>query len=134
MRKLLAVLALVAVAACGGDSGTNPNSDSIEGTYSLRTINGSPLPFTVQSGTYSYTIKTDVITIASNGSWTETYTYTETANGQTTNGSDVDGGTWVRAGNVVNLASNFGTGGYSMTYSNGSLTVSESGFVGVYTR
>jgi hypothetical protein len=134
MRKLFVMLALATLAACGGDKATNPNSDAIEGTYSLKTINGSPLPFTIQSGTTSYVLKTDVITIASNGSWTESITYTETFNGQSSNGTDTDGGTWIRAGNAVSLNSNFDTGGWAMTYNNGSLTVNESGLVAVFTR
>ena len=133
MRKLLAILALATLAACS-DSSTNPNSDAIEGTYSLRTINGSPLPFIFQDGTSSITLKTDVITIASNGSWTEQLTYTETSNGQSSNGTGGDGGTWVRAGNAVNLNSNLGTSGWAFTYNNGSLTANQSGFVVVFAR
>ena len=134
MRRLFPVLALAMAVACGGDKSTNPNSDSIEGTYSLRTVNGSPLPFTFQSGTTSVTLTSDVITVAGNGSWTESIGYRQTANGQTTTGTDTDGGSWVRAGSSVTLNSSFGTGGYAGTYGNGSLTFSDAGFVEVFSR
>jgi len=46
MRALVAGLALVALAACGGDSSTARPSDSVAGTWTLQTYNGKPLPFT----------------------------------------------------------------------------------------
>ena len=46
MRTLVAGLALIALAACGGDSSTARPSDSVAGTWTLQTYNGKPLPFT----------------------------------------------------------------------------------------
>ena len=46
MRALVAGLALMALAACGGDSSTARPSDSLAGTWTLQTYNGKPLPFT----------------------------------------------------------------------------------------
>jgi hypothetical protein len=46
MKALVAGLALVALAACGGDSSTARPSDSVAGTWTLQTYNGKPLPFT----------------------------------------------------------------------------------------
>lgn len=135
-RRLVLLLALATASACGSDSSTSPTTDAIEGTYSLRTVNGSPLPFTVvQSGTNSFVLTSDVITIASNGSWTESIQYRETVNGQTTNGTDADGGTWVRSGGNVSLKSNLsGDIAYSGAFSGGSLTFNASGFVAVFSR
>ena len=65
---LAACLPFVFALACG-DSGTNPNNEPIDGTYSLKTLDGSPLPITFQSGTSSITLTNDVLTVASNGSW-----------------------------------------------------------------
>ena len=135
MRRLVALLALVTLGACGSDSGTGVNSDNLEGTYSLRSINGTPLPYTVQSGLNSVTLTSDIITIASNGSWTETILYRQTVNGVTTNGTEADGGMWVRAGNDVSLESNITQGtAYSGTFSNGTLTFDDVGFVVVFRR
>lgn len=132
MRRLLLGLALLV--ACGGDKSTNPNSDAIDGVYSLKTVNGSPLPFTFQVGTATVRVNSDVITVASNGTWTESIAYNQTVNGQTTNGTDTDGGAWARAGNQVTLNSNFGTGGYAGTYANGSFTFNDGGFIQVFSR
>ena len=46
MRALVAGLALVALAACGGDSSTARTSDSVAGAWTLQTYNGRQLPFT----------------------------------------------------------------------------------------
>jgi hypothetical protein len=46
MRALMAGLALLALAACGGDSSTARPTDSVAGTWTLQTYNGKPLPFT----------------------------------------------------------------------------------------
>lgn len=128
MRKLLAVLAFTTFAACGGDSIANPNSDSIEGTFSLRTVNGSPLPYTFQSGTNSFTLTSDVLTVASNGSWTESIAYRQTINGQTSTGTDADGGSWTRAGGSVNFRSSVsGSTAYNGTYSANTLTLDDGG-------
>jgi hypothetical protein len=130
-----ASLSLVLVAGCGGDSSTNPNNDAIEGTYSLKSINGLPLPFTIQSGTTSITLTKDVLTVASNGSWTESISYSQTVNGQTSTGTDDDGGSWTRAGSSVNFFSNVtNTTAYAGTYSNGTLNFTDAGFTQVFQR
>ena len=41
-RSLLAFVGLVALAACGGDALSPRN---VAGTYTLRTVNGQPLPY-----------------------------------------------------------------------------------------
>src|SRR5438552_2700382 len=96
MRKLLPLFALIAtIAACGGDA-TSPASASIAGTFQLKTVNGSPLPFTFQSGTTKAIVTSDVLTVADGGTWAEQGNFTITVNGQTTNQVISDGGTWSR--------------------------------------
>jgi hypothetical protein len=46
MRALVAGLALMALAACGGDSSTARTNGSVVGTWTLQTYNGKGLPFT----------------------------------------------------------------------------------------
>jgi hypothetical protein len=46
MRAIVAGLALIALAACGGDSSTARTNGSVVGTWTLQTYNGKPLPFT----------------------------------------------------------------------------------------
>ena len=135
VRRFVLLLALATLGACGSDSSTNPNADAIEGTYSLRTVNGAALPFTILSGANGLVLTSDVITITSNGTWSEAIQYRETFNGQTTTETDTDGGTWVRAGGSVTLQSNVtGDVAYSGAYANGSLTFSAGGLIAVFSR
>jgi len=46
MRALVAGLALIALAACGGDASTARPNESVAGSWSLQTYNGKSLPFT----------------------------------------------------------------------------------------
>ena len=81
------------------------------------------------------TLISDVIIIASDGSWTETLTYRETVNGVTTNGTEGDAGVWFRAGNDVDLESDIsGATAYSGTFNNGTLRFEAVGFVTIFRR
>jgi hypothetical protein len=126
MRKLIALLAFVAAAGCGSDKVTNPASDSIAGTFSVTSVDGNPLPYTVQSGTSSATLTTDVLTVADGGTWTETWSYTLTVNGSTTNQTQSDGGTWTRSGAAVSFYSNLSSAvAYTGTFTGGGFTLSD---------
>jgi hypothetical protein len=132
---IAAVLTLASAVACGGDGGTDPGSDAIEGTYSLKTHGGVPLPITIGDGTTTYTLASDVITIVRDGSWSEAFTQTATTNGQTTSSTDVQGGTWARAGSSVTLYSSVANDtAHAGTYRNGTLTFSDLGIVSVFVR
>jgi hypothetical protein len=136
VRRLIAALVLASLAACGGsDASTEPAAVGIEGVYTLKTINGMPLPVTFQSGASTIVLSSDVITILANGRWSETLVYRETRNGQTTDVNGSDSGYWVRDGDVVSLQSTEpGSAYFFATYANGSLTFSDPGFVQVFSR
>jgi len=75
MRRILAVLALATLAACGGGSdATSPSNqtqgNSFTGTYVLQTVNGKALPvtFNFASGD-SLRIRGYSITINGSGGW-----------------------------------------------------------------
>lgn len=135
MRKLLAVMALAALVGCKGDSSTNPNSVAIDGAYSLKSVNNSPLPFVVQSGTNTFTLTSDNLTVGTNGSWSENGAYRQTVNGQSSTGTFSDGGTWIRAGSSVTLnSSNTGTASYSGTIISNGLSLSDGTFAYIFAK
>lgn len=72
MRRFIPLLALaVAMAtACTNDS-TSPNG-SIVGTYSLRTINGSPLPYNVN---FNSTVTSELLTLNRDNSYSDVAQY-----------------------------------------------------------
>jgi hypothetical protein len=133
MRRTLFLVALAALAACSGDSSTDPNA-SIAGTYTLRTVNGSALPYIVaQSGSNKYEITDDAITLTDTGTWTELWHDRTTTNGQVTTSANPDGGTYTRNGTAITLNSTT-SGAISGSVSNGTLTLSDQGVAAVYMR
>jgi hypothetical protein len=135
MRYAIGLLLAMSV-ACGGDSPVEPLNVQIAGTWHLQSINGSPLPFIVfQSATEKFEITSDVLTIVSSGTFTELTAFRLTENGAITNESFPDSGTFTINGNAITFvfisdATATGTG----TLSDGTLTVTSSGVVLIYTK
>jgi hypothetical protein len=73
MRKIIAFVALVVTTGCLDMSTTEPYAGSLAGTYTLQTMNGTPMPFTFTNADTSFSIVSDVILMGDNGSWSETY-------------------------------------------------------------
>ena len=73
MRRLVMLaLASTLMAGCSMDS-TGPNG-SIEGSYSLRTINGQSLPYTFSSG---LRLTSDDLTLLSDGTYQDVSRYSD---------------------------------------------------------
>jgi hypothetical protein len=70
MRRLALLIAVFALAACNNDS-TSPNGN-VSGSYSLRTVNGSPLPYTFSDGSV---LVSDQLSLNSNGTYTDVATF-----------------------------------------------------------
>jgi hypothetical protein len=134
---LAATLLLTLGLACGGDS-TSPTA-SIAGTWNLSSINGSPLPFTIQQvGTTKLEVVSDVAILtasnSSSGSFTETTTSRLTQNGQVSTQTSANSGTYTLNGTAVVFVSN--TAGTSNTgsWSGNTLTLAENGVALVFVR
>ena len=67
MRRIAIVALALGLAACSNDS-TSPSS-GIPGTYQLRTINGSSLPYTYSNG--GGTVVSDVLTMFNDGTYSD---------------------------------------------------------------
>jgi len=120
---VLACLPLVVTLAC--NDSTNPDTADISGTYTLQSIAGVTLPYSFQpDATTTITLTSDVLTVNRDGTWTETETVQQVANGQTTTNTTSDGGTWTRSGTTVNFASQIdGSLVYVGTYGDNTLTL-----------
>ena len=129
----LTIVASLAFALGCHDRGTDPNA-RVGGSYSLRTLNGSPLPYIVlQSGTYKYEIIDDTIVLSDAGTWTEAGHDRTTSNGQVSMDVVSDGGTFTRTGTAITLDSP-ATGSISGSVSNGTLTLTDTGIDAVYVK
>jgi len=136
MRRLIPLVALAVAVACGSDSTTQPTVASLAGTWTLQSVNGQPLPFTLtQTGTDKLELLSDVVTATSNGTYTEVVQFRTTINGQSTTTSDSDVGTFTVNGTAVTLSSS-ATGNITgaLSNNNNTLTLTEEGYVWLFTK
>jgi hypothetical protein len=134
MRKLLAVLLVVGAAACSVDTPAGPLVGDISGTYTLRSMNGSPLPFVFTSNDTTVSIDTDVLTVVASGDWSETVGYRQTVGTAAATNETLNlVGSWTRNGNQLNFRTSLGLL-YVGTATETSLNLSDAGFNYVFTR
>lgn len=97
LLNVVIAVALGMSLACESDRATNPHPASLSGTYTLRAINGKPLPVVVQGGQRTLTATGGMLMVGEDGTWSETDTYQATfQNGPTTSETNWDGGTWAQ--------------------------------------
>jgi len=130
MRKMLfAAIAALVIAGC--DSGVT-GVKSINGSWSLRTVNGAALPFTTSgSGTNKTEITSDVITLFEGFTYQEVIQKRVTTNGTATTASVTETGSFSTFGTSVTLQSNLPRERRGLIEGN-SMTIVENGMVQVY--
>jgi hypothetical protein len=134
MRRCLALFAVALITACGSDASTAPQP-TIAGTWTLQTINGSPLPFIVaQTGTNKVELVSDVVVISGTGSFTETSSVRTTTNGVATTQSVADAGSYTLNGTAVTLHFNSDGSTATGSWSGNTVTVTDVGLALVFTR
>jgi hypothetical protein len=138
MRRLIAFLALALVSssvACSSDSSTNPTVESVVGAWNLTAINGTPLPFLLQTSNPKVELLTDQITFGSSGTFTEAYSlrFTSTT-GEVTLEPGVDSGVWTLSG--INLSLRYSSDGSlaTATMSGDTFAFSGAGFTQTYAK
>jgi hypothetical protein len=136
MLKLVALLAFATLASCGPDAAapTTPVPQSIAGVWTLQTVNGAPLPFTItQVGANKTEAVSDQLTVTATR-FTEVTQLRTTINGQVTLGSETDTGTYVVSGsNVTFRFDSDGSAGVG-TIGIATLTIVQAGITLVYAR
>ncbi|HJQ09597.1 MAG TPA: lipocalin family protein [Gemmatimonadaceae bacterium] len=135
MRKLLLACAAVALLGCGGSDSSGP-APSAEGTWNLLTVNGSPLPVTVQqTSTTKIEVTADQYILASDNTYTETFSTRTTQGTTVTTSDDPFDGTWSQGGNQVHITDSDGatlTG--TINGSGDQITISVGQFLLVYAK
>ena len=125
---------LTVVAACGGDSPTQPRA-SVVGTWNLQTVDGSALPYLVPQNDFeALELMSDVLTVDANGTFTQLSQFRVTEDGQASTESFPDGGSYALNGTAVTFTfdsdGSTGTGSLAGT----TLTVAAAGFALVYKK
>jgi hypothetical protein len=133
MRRLAALLVLVTVLGCGGDSSTSPKDTAVTGTYNLKTVNRIPLPFIVlQSDSVKYEILNDAFTLKDDKTWSESGSTRTTYAGEVSTDAIADSGTYVLSGTRITLIST--NGSVDGTVGGGTLTLVNDAVAAVYQK
>ena len=123
------------IGACGGSDSTSPSQVTVTGTWAMQTFNGSTLPYAISSGDTTLTITADVLTIQSNGSYSDMTSFTATIAGSTQSASSTEVGTWTSSGGTVTFDDQTDGGvTYQGSVTGNTLTEMVSGTTQVYQR
>ena len=103
--RALGVLFAAAVLACG-DSGDSTSPESIEGLYTLQTINGGALPAVVyEDEAAKVEIVAGAITLGPGTKWSISLTARATLDADVSTNTETLDGTWSRSGSTLTLTS-----------------------------
>jgi hypothetical protein len=132
MRKALIAFVAALSLACFDEGVTG--SSTVTGTYTLRTVNGSPLPYTIPGGGAVKTeIVSDTITLFQGGTFARARDSRITENGQVTMQSATETGSYSLLGTSITL--NSVTGKATLGIINGNaMTIVEAGVTSVFSK
>ena len=134
MRRFVMLASVCLLAACKGDSATQPSPVYVIGNWSLRSVNGSPLPHVVdQTPTTKVELTTLSATFSAGVAFTTTAIYRNTINGAVTTTVSPDTGTYVLSGTSLVVRFSDGTT-LSGSIADTTMTLSEPGVAFVFTR
>lgn len=133
MRRLMIAFVVACSVACNNDGLTG--STTVNGKYTLRTVNGSALPYTISgSGANKTEILDDAITLYEGFTYSRSAHSRVTVNGTASDVTTSDAGSYSIFGTSVTLTS--GTGGPATLalVSGNSMTVSTAGLTYVFRK
>lgn len=133
MRLLISALLLTTV-ACGTDSPSAPTNATMAGIWSLVTVDGAQLPFTLVPGSAKTELFSRVLTLTANGTFTGITSTRTTVNGQVATDFDNYSGTYAISGRTVTFQSADGYNGSGTVTDGDKLTALESGHLYVYKK
>jgi len=120
MRRIAVLLVPMLVGACLSTEDSaltlDPTDANVAGSFALSTINGTPLPVVATtSATAELDLASDTVSIASDGTWTETSVYTTIllADGSRSTMVSAIGGVYTIASQQINFVQTSGQGSVS---------------------
>lgn len=93
MRHYAAIAVLAATLACGADKSTRPLAP-VAGSWTLISVDGAPLPATVQAANPKLDIVIENLIIRPNGTFEQARVLRRTNAGQVSDSLSMDGGTY----------------------------------------
>lgn len=144
---LTALAAMLSLGACTDLTNPNGTVQSAAGYYVLATVNGATPPATVQTSSGATTVRSDIYTLNSDGTYSEQANYTTQLNGTSNSYVMNESGYWTQSSNAIVFTPTYNSqaGGALNNYTgalstggilgnNVSLTVSGNGIVEVFAR
>jgi hypothetical protein len=119
-------VAVAALAACGGDSSTEPgHATTPVGAYTITTVNGKAVPASLfADGAFNYEVMSGKLTLTNDGKYSAVTTFRQTLPGNVETFVDSVGGTWVLSGTTVSMTNPADSSTGSAAWGNGTLTIS----------
>jgi len=129
MRKSMGFVLAALALACGGDKVAGPNAESVAGSYSLRTVNGSALPFVVaEVAGDRLEVTAGALSVNADNSYVLTFTLRETQGASVTSETTTEEGTYHRSSNTLSFHPNDDSGDWSASFgTGGALTMTVDG-------
>jgi hypothetical protein len=132
MRKLLVAFLIITSAACKEEI---VGSSTVTGTYTLRTLNNTQLPYTLPgSGATKTEVLDDAITFYQGNTYAETRHVRLTTNGQVTTETQEDAGAYSFFGISLTLTSGRGNPERRGRIDGNTMTIIEAGLTSVYRK
>ena len=133
MKKIVQLLALLLLVACGGDA-TGPADAGISGSYTLKSVGGAPLPAIVaQDATGRIEITAGSLRLNDDKTFSGSISSRLVTSSSTQTSTDQLAGTYVRNNNAIVFNFNDGTQDTG-SLSGRQVTVTSSGFVLLFER
>lgn len=135
MRRLTAALAFALAGTALACSDSTKPSESLVGTWNLSTVNGAPLPFTLQASNPKVEVVQDQFVGTADDRFTENGTGRFTSStGVVSNVSFTDAGTWTVNGNAITIRFDSDNSSLSGSIDGSTLTVGGFGLSQVYLK
>ena len=131
--KVCAVALLALTAACGGGDGVS-GPGSVEGTYTLQSVNGGPLPFVIfDEGGYKLEITAASYVLTGAGTFTNSASFRETEGAAVTTFTETFAGRYTVSASTITFTDADGEV-YVGTISGGNLVFNEDGLSAVFVK
>jgi hypothetical protein len=132
MRRILLAVLLASGASCIDEVPVGPGT--VNGTYVLRTVNGSQLPYTMTANGTTTEILDGAMTLYQGGTYAESGHSRRTVNGETTNVTHEEAGSYALYGTSVSFTSANGARTRIATVSGATMTIVEPGMSAVFRK
>jgi hypothetical protein len=122
-----AFTALMAAAACGGDSPSAPATPKTpDGSYNIATVNGHALPVAIFADTnYTYEVMSGSLVLTTDGKYSIMTKFRQTVPGNVSIFPDSTGGTWVLSGTSITFTNSDDKSTDTATWAKNQLTFTE---------